>query len=36
MKTSGVFLPFWKLMGLIFVYYLFVEGLKQLGLVKTK
>ena len=34
MKTSGVFLPFWNLFAAIFVYYLFIEGLKKLGLVK--
>jgi len=33
MKTSEVFLPFWKFMGWLFVYYLFLEGLKKLGLV---
>ena len=31
-----MFLPFWKLMGVIFVWFLFLEGLKQLGLIKTK
>jgi len=36
MNTKTLFLPFWKLMGMIFVWYLFVEGLKKLGLVKTK
>ena len=36
MKTTGIFLPFWNLMAWIFVYYLFLEGLKKLGLVKTK
>jgi hypothetical protein len=36
MKTNGIFLPFWKLMGAIFVYYLFIEGLKKLGLVQGK
>jgi hypothetical protein len=36
MKTTGVFLPFWQLLGAIFAWYLFVEGLKKLGLVKSK
>jgi len=36
MKTTGVFLPFYQLFAAIFVWYLFVEGLKKLGLVKTK
>ena len=36
MKTSAIFLPFWELMTAIFVWELFVEGLKYLGLVKSK
>lgn len=36
MKTSGIFLPFWQLFAAIFTYYLFIEGLKKLGLVKSK
>ena len=36
MKASNVFLPFWNLFAAIFVYYLFIEGLKKLGLVKSK
>ncbi len=36
MNSSTVFLPFWKFIGFIFVWNLFVEGLKQLGLVKSK
>jgi len=36
MKTSTIFLPFWKLFAAIFVWYLFLEGLKKLGLVKSK
>jgi len=36
MKASQVFLPFWDLFVAIFVYYLFIEGLKKLGLVKSK
>jgi len=36
MKASDIFLPFWKLMGWLFVYCLFIEGLKKLGLVKSK
>ena len=31
-----MFLPFWKLFVCVFVYYLIIEGLKQLGLVKSK
>lgn len=33
---SGIFLPFWNFMACVFVWYLFVEGLKALGLVKSK
>ena len=36
MKTSGVFLPFWSLLGALFAYNLFLEGLKKLGLIKSK
>lgn len=36
MKTSGIFLPFWNLFAAIFVYYLFMEGLKKCGLIKSK
>ena len=36
MKPQNVFLPFWKLFAAIFVWYLFLEGLKKLGLVKSK
>jgi hypothetical protein len=36
MLTAGIFLPFWKFMGLVFVYYLIREGLKKLGLIKAK
>ena len=36
MNTSDVFLPFWDLFAAIFIYYLFIEGLKKLGLVKSK
>ena len=36
MKTSGIFLPFWQLFAYIFVWYLFMEGMKKLGLVKSK
>ncbi len=34
--TSTIFLPFWKLMAAIFVWYLFVEFLKSVGIVKSK
>ena len=34
--TSYTFLPFWNFFAAIFVYYLFLEGLKKLGLVKSK
>ena len=34
MITSGIFLPFWSLFAAIFVYYLFLEGLKKLGIIK--
>ena len=39
MKTttaSNLFLPFWKLLGLYFVWCLFLEGLKSMGLIKSK
>lgn len=36
MKVSNVFLPFWNLFAAVFVWYLFLEGLKKLGLVKSK
>ena len=31
-----VFLPFQKLFGLLFVYFLMREGLKKLGLIESK
>lgn len=36
MKTSNIFLPFWNLMAAIFVWFLFLEGLKKVGLIKSK
>ena len=36
MKTSGIFLPFWQFFAVVFMWNFFVEGLKKLGLVKTK
>jgi hypothetical protein len=34
--TSKLFLPLWQLFAAVFVYYLMMEALKKLGLVKTK
>lgn len=34
--TSHLFLPLWQFLAAVFVYYLFLEGLKKLGLVKSK
>ena len=31
-----MFLPFWRLFSLLFSYYLMLEGLKKLVLVKSK
>lgn len=31
-----MFLPFWRLFTLLLSYYLILEGLKKLGLVKSK
>ena len=31
-----MFLPFWKLFVYLFIYYMFIEGLKQVGLIKSK
>ncbi len=36
MKTETLFLPFYKFFVAIFVYYLILEGMKKLGLVKSK
>jgi len=36
MKTSGVFLPFWQFFAAVFMWYLFVDTLQKMGLVKTK
>ena len=36
MTRTGVFQPFWPLIGGILFWYLFHEGLKALGLVKSK
>lgn len=34
--TTTIFLPFWNLFAAIFAWYLFLEGLKKLGLIKSK
>lgn|GEM_PF-1000726 len=34
--TEKVFLPFWNLFVVIFMYHILLEGLKKLGLVKSK
>ncbi len=31
-----MFLPFWKMFEVIFIYHLMLEGLKKVGLVKSK
>ena len=31
-----MFLPLWRLFAAIFAYYLMMEGLKKLGLIKSK
>ncbi len=31
-----MFLPFYKLLQLIFIFYLMQEGMKKLGLIKSK
>jgi len=36
MPAEEIFLPFWKFMGLIFVYYILIELLKDIGLIKSK
>jgi len=36
MKPQNIFLPFWNFIAAIIVWYLFLEGLKKLGLVKSK
>lgn len=36
MEARNIFLPFWQFMAAVFTWYLFVEGLKKLGLVKSK
>ena len=36
MTQTNIFLPFWKLFAAIFAWYLFLEGLKKLGLIKSK
>lgn len=33
---ANMFLPFWRLFTALFIYYLMLEGLKSLGLVKSK
>ena len=32
--TSKLFLPLWQFLAAVFVYYLLLEGLKKLGLIK--
>jgi len=34
--TNSLFLPLWQFFAAVFIYYLMLEGLKQLGLVKSK
>ena len=34
--TTKLFLPLWQFFAAVFVYYLMLEGLKKLGLVKSK
>ena len=34
--TTKLFLPLWQFFVAIFVYYLMLEGLKKLGLIKSK
>jgi hypothetical protein len=36
MTTSNIFLPFWKFMAAVFVWYLFLECLEKLGLAPAK
>lgn len=36
MGKTGYFLPFWNLFIALFVWFLMVEGLKKLGLIKSK
>ena len=31
-----MFLPLWKVFTYVFIYYLTLEGLKQVGLIKSK
>ena len=31
--ASNVFFPFWKFMGILFVWFLFTEALKKIGLI---
>ncbi len=31
-----MFLPFWRLFSVLFAYYLMLEAMKKLGLVKSK
>ena len=35
-QVEHLFLPLWQFLAAVFVYYLFLEGLKKLGLIKSK
>lgn len=35
-STSHLFLPLWQFFAAIFVYYLMLEALKKVGLIKSK
>ena len=35
-SVQHLFLPLWQFLAAVFVYYLMLEGLKKLGLVKSK
>ena len=34
--SDKLFLPFWKFVQAMFVYYLILEGLQKMGLIKSK
>lgn len=34
--SDKVFLPFWNLIAVIFLYHVLLEGLKKVGLIKSK
>lgn len=36
MSKTSYFLPFWNLFAALFAFYLILEGMKKLGLVKSK